>query len=170
VPSTYDKIQTTTLGSSTQFITFSGIPATYTDLVLIFQCTGASVNMNWDIRVGNGTVDSGSNYSATYLVGGSGGASSNRTSNQNTLRLGFSAFIQSSGGVFTAITQIMNYANTTTNKTVISRDGNANQDVVEAAVGLWRSTSAIDIITMGDFGGATMAAGTTATLYGIKAA
>lgn len=170
MPSTYEKIATQTLGSSTQFITFSSIPATYTDLVLVFQCTGASANMNWDIRVGNGTVDSGSNYSATYLVGGSGGASSNRVSNQNTMRLGFSAYIQSSGGVFTAITQLMNYANTSTYKTVISRDGNVNQSVVESAVGLWRSTSAINIITMGDFGGATMAAGTTATLYGIKAA
>ena len=169
MPSTYDKIQSTTLGSSTQFITFSAIPATYTDLVLVFQGTGASANMNWDIRVGNGTVDSGSNYSATYLVGGSGGASSNRVSNQNTLRLGFSAYIQASGGNFIAITQLMNYANTNTNKTIISRDGNVNL-AAEVAVGLWRSTAAINIITMGDFGGATMAAGTIATLYGIKAA
>jgi len=170
MPSTYTPIATTTLVSSQPTITFNVIPSTYTDLVLVFQCTAASVNMNWDIRVGNGTVDSGSNYSATYLVGGSGGASSNRVSNQNTMRLGFSAYIQSSGGVFTAITNIMNYANTTTYKSVISRDGNANQSVVESVAGLWRSTSAINIITVGDFGGATMAAGTTATLYGIKAA
>lgn len=166
---TYVALKTTTLSSSASTITFSSIPSTYTDLVLVFQCTAASANMNWDMRVGNGTVDSGSNYSATYLVGGSGGASSNRVSSQDRLRLGFSAYIQSSGGVFTAITQIMNYSNTTTNKTVLSRDNNANQSVVEAAVGLWRSTSAIDTITFGDFGGATMAAGTTATLYGIKA-
>lgn len=125
--------------------------------------------MNWDIRVGNGTVDSGSNYSATYLVGGSGGASSNRTSNQNTLRLGFSAYVQASGGNFMAVTQLMNYSNTTTYKTIISRDGNYDL-ATEQAVGLWRSTAAINIITMGDFGGATMAAGTIATLYGIKAA
>ena len=165
---TYALIEKTTLGSSTQFITFSSIPNTYTDLILVFQATGASANMNWDIRVGNGTVDSGSNYSATYVVGGSGGASSNRVSSQTAMRLGFSAYVQASGGNFMAVTQFMDYANTTTNKTVISRDGNANL-AAEAAVGLWRSTSAINIITMGDFGGATMAAGTTAALYGIQA-
>jgi hypothetical protein len=170
MPSTYDKIATTTLGSSQATITFSAISATYTDLVLIFQATAASANMNFDIRIGNGTVDSGSNYSMTYLLGGSGGAQSNRTSNQDRLRVGNSAFVQSSGGVFTAISQFMNYANTTTNKTIISRDGNVNQSVVESSVGLWRSTSAINIMTMGDFGGATMSAGTIATLYGIKAA
>ena len=170
MPSTYEKIQSTTLGSSTQFITFSSIAGTYTDLVLVFQATAASANMNFDIRIGNGTVDSGSNYSMTYLLGGSGGAQSNRTSNQDRLRVGNSAFIQSSGGVFTAISHFMNYSNTTTYKTIISRDGNVNQSVVESSVGLWRSTSAINIMTMGDFGGATMAAGTTATLYGIKAA
>jgi hypothetical protein len=168
--STYEKIQSTTLPSSTQFITFSSIPATYTDLVLVFQATAASANMNFDIRIGNGTVDSGSNYSMTYLLGGSGGAQSNRTSNQDRLRVGNSAYVQSSGGVFTAISHFMNYSNTTTYKTAISRDGNVNQSVVESSVGLWRSTAAINIITLGDFGGATMAAGTTATLYGIKAA
>jgi hypothetical protein len=64
----------------------------------------------------------------------------------------------------------MNYSNTTTYKTTLSRDGNVNQSVVESSVGLWRSTAAINIITMGDFGASTMAAGTTATLYGIAAA
>jgi hypothetical protein len=170
MPSTYEKIASTTLGSSAATITFSSISATYTDLVIVFQATAASANMNFDMRVGNGTVDSGSNYSATYLVGGSGGASSNRTSSQDRLRVGFSAYVQSSGGVFTSTTHFMNYANTSTYKTAISRDGNVNQSVVESSVGLWRSTSAINIITMGDFGGATMAAGTIATLYGIKAA
>jgi hypothetical protein len=167
MPNTYTELKRTVLSTSASTITLDNIPQNYTDLVLVFQCSAASANMNWDLRVGNGTVDSGSNYSATYLVGGSGGASSNRVSNQDRLRLGFSAFIQSSGGVFTAITQFMNYSNTTTNKTVISRDGNANQSVVEAATGLWRSTAAINIITMGDFGGSTMAAGTTVSLYGI---
>jgi hypothetical protein len=167
MPNTYTELRRTTLSTSASTITLDNIPQNYTDLVLVFQCSAASANMNWDLRVGNGTVDSGSNYSATYLVGGSGGATSNRVSNQDRLRLGFSAFIQSSGGVFTAITQFMNYSNTTTNKTVISRDGNANQSVVESAVGLWRSTAAINIITMGDFGGSTMAAGTTVSLYGI---
>jgi hypothetical protein len=167
---TYVALATQTLSSPASTITFSSIPQGYTDLVLVFQATAASANMNYDIRIGNGTVDSGSNYSDTYLLGGSGGAQSSRASNQDRLRVGNSAFIQSSGGVFTAITHFMNYSNTTTNKTMLSRDGNVNQSVVESSVGLWRSTAAINIITLGDFGASTMAAGTTASLYGIAAA
>lgn len=166
---TYVALATQTLGSAASTVTFTSIPQGYTDLVLVFQATAASANMNFDIRVGNGTVDSGSNYSDTYLLGGSGGAQSARASNQDRLRVGNSAFIQSSGGVFTATTHFMNYSNTTTYKTTLSRDGNVNQSVVESSVGLWRSTAAINIITLGDFGGATMAAGTTVSLYGIAA-
>jgi hypothetical protein len=165
---TYDSIASTTLTSSASTITFSSIPSTYTDLIIVFQCTASSANMNFDFRVGNGTVDSGTNYSGTYLVG-AGSASSTRLSNQDTMRSGQNCFIRTSGDVFQCITQFMNYSNTTTNKTVIHRLANANQSVVETSVSLWRSTSAINIITLGSFGSATMAAGTTATLYGIRA-
>jgi spore germination protein YaaH len=126
--------------------------------------------MNFDFRVGNGTVDSGTNYSGTYLVGASGGASSTRLSNQDVMRAGQNCFIRTSGDVFQCITQFMNYSNAATNKTVIHRLSNANQSTTETSVTLWRSTAAINIITMGAFGGATMAAGTIATLYGIQAA
>jgi hypothetical protein len=166
---TYVALATQTLSSSAATITFSSIPQGYTDLVLVFQCTASSANMNFDIRVGNGTVDSGTNYSGTYLVGASGGASSSRLSNQDLMRTGQNCFIRTSGDVFQCISQFMNYSNTTTNKTVIHRLGNANQSTVESSVSLYRNTAAINIITIGSFSGATMAAGTTASLYGIAA-
>jgi hypothetical protein len=167
---TYVALATQTLSSSAATITFSSIPQGYTDLVLVFQCAASSANMNFDIRVGNGTVDSGSNYSGTYLVGASGGASSSRLSNQDLMRTGQNCFIRTSGDVFQCISQFMNYSNTTTNKTVIHRLGNANQSTVESSVSLYSNTAAINIITIGSFSGATMAAGTTASLYGIAAA
>ena len=64
----------------------------------------------------------------------------------------------------------MNYANTTTYKTVLSRDAlnNASDGAVEAFVGLWRSTSAINTIQIkpdsGNFNTGTF------SLYGILAA
>ena len=63
---------------------------------------------------------------------------------------------------------IQNYANTTTYKTMISRASDATQNAI-AYVGLWRSTSAINSITLSVSAG-TFAIGSTFTLYGIKAA
>jgi hypothetical protein len=38
MPATYEPIATTTLGTAAAFITFSSIPATYTDLRLVIVC------------------------------------------------------------------------------------------------------------------------------------
>jgi len=62
----------------------------------------------------------------------------------------------------------MNYANSTTNKTVLSRGNNTGNHTI-AYVGLWRSTAAITSMLLGTTG-STWMAGSTFTLYGIKAA
>jgi hypothetical protein len=63
---------------------------------------------------------------------------------------------------------IMNYANTTTYKTAISRlDDAANY--VGTSVGLWRSTSAINSVTI-LAGTGNIPSGAMFTLYGIAAA
>jgi hypothetical protein len=64
----------------------------------------------------------------------------------------------------------MNYANTTTYKTVLQRGNNLN-GLVRADVGLWRKTpEAINSIYVYVYGGANLDAGMTLTLYGIKSA
>jgi hypothetical protein len=63
----------------------------------------------------------------------------------------------------------MNYSNTTTYKTWLSRSG-ASDRATEALVGLWRSTSAITTIALSIDAGATYSTGSTFTLYGIAAA
>ena len=63
------------------------------------------------------------------------------------------------------ILQVMNYANTNIYKTALARRGEGGFGV-DAYVGLWRSTSAINAITVfspNSFSG-------TLSLYGIKAA
>jgi hypothetical protein len=62
----------------------------------------------------------------------------------------------------------MNYSNTVTNKTVIAR-GNTTDFAVRASVGQWRSTAAITSIAV-KMGSSQFAAGSSFTLYGIKAA
>jgi hypothetical protein len=76
---TYTLIESQVLGSSAASVTFSSIPATYTDLVLkvSVRSNRAAGFDNIDIRF-NG--DSASNYSRTIISGNGEEVSSSRTS------------------------------------------------------------------------------------------
>jgi hypothetical protein len=164
---TYESIATQTLGSAATTVTFSSIPATYTDLVLIMMSkgTGIASAANGYLRFNS---DSGSNYSKTQMLG-VGVAQSQRSSNTSFLQWPFD-------DAEWQVTRfnIMNYANTTTFKTTILRQDLGTYGTA-AVVGLWRSTSAINAISLtssDNLGGGTadqFVAGSTFTLYGIKA-
>jgi hypothetical protein len=62
---TYEPIATTTLGTAAASITFSSIPATYTDLRLVVVAKAVSAS-TLDVRFNN---DSGTNYSKTEISG-----------------------------------------------------------------------------------------------------
>ena len=165
--STYEPIATTTLGSNTAAVTFSSISGSYTDLVLIANFVGFTTSANSAISVRfNG--DTGTNYSATYLRGNGTAASSARATNDNRMVVGATA-----GGTNTdwamSIVNFMNYSNTTTFKTVLSRYSQASLSA-EAEVGLWRNTAAITSIEFGTYGTNLTLAGSVITLYGITAA
>jgi len=168
MPATYEPIATTTLGSAAANIEFSGIGSTYTDLRIVL--VAQNNNADWGFfRVGNGTIDTGTNYSFTQLSGNGSSAASSRTTS-----ISYGAFENVSGlsntqwGFYTL--DIFSYAGST-NKTILatgSRDTNGSGNVA-TYVNLWRSTSAITIIRLYPNSG-TFTAGTTATLFGIKAA
>lgn len=168
--STYEKIATTTLGSAAASYTFSSISGSYTDLVLVFTGTMTSADYV-QFQVGNGSVDTGSNYSNTALKGNGTSASSSRSSNSTNIFTPEPMNTNQNN----LIINFQNYSNTTTYKTTLMRsntpltDGGAT-GTVSSTVGLWRSTSAINTIKMYTFAGQTYAAGSTFTLYGIKAA
>lgn len=150
---TYEPIATTTAGAA---VTFSSIPSTYTDLILIVRNASGSGGINNTIRVNGDTT---SNYSSTQLYASSGAAGSLRTSSASTSWGGIG------GADSISIIQFMNYSNTTTYKTWISR-GSGTGNYITMDVDLWRSTAAINSIYI-DSGAA---AGSSFTLYGIKAA
>jgi hypothetical protein len=163
--STYTPIATTTLGSSASSYTFTSIPQTYTDLVLVVAGTTGAAN-NILMQVGNGSIDTGTNYSTTFLYGDGSAAASSRQSNISTMLVGRIGTSQSIN-----IFQIMNYANTTTYKTFLCRGNNATASgQVITTVNLWRSTSAINQIKVLEQVGSDFQTGTTLTLYGITAA
>jgi hypothetical protein len=157
--STYETISSQTLGSAAASVTFSSIPGTYTDLVLVIAAnaggpTAASMRFNGD---------SATNYSDTILDGDGASATSYRETNRTNIWAG-SYYNTSTPTV--AIHNIMNYANTTTNKTTLSRI-NYPIAFTSAEVGLWRNTAAITSITLAT--GANFNTGSTFSLYGIKA-
>lgn len=168
--STYTPIATTTLGSAATSYTFTSIPTTYTDLVLVFDGVLSSADYVW-VRVGNGSVDTGSNYSQTYLMGNGSSASSGRSSSQTYF---FPQDPLNTGGN-NMVVNFQNYSNTTTYKSMLLRantpvtDGGAT-GTTRAQVALWRSTSAINTIQISTYAGQNFNTGSTFTLYGIQAA
>lgn len=156
---TYEAIATQTLGSAAASVTFSSIPSTYTDLVLVINYTaGTAAKVSFRL---NG--DSGSNYSRITVDGTGTGTASDLTSNNTEAIVSrFNATTSRSN----IILQFMNYSNTTTNKSVIHRHNNAGGQVSTSAM-LWDSTAAISRIDLITSNGATWSSATTANLYGI---
>jgi hypothetical protein len=161
MPNTYVALRTETVAVATSTVTFdlTGISG-YTDLVLVATIKPTATN-NARLRFNN---DSSSLYSNTSLSGSGSSAVSRRDSNATYFRLDWDGYNQTTEFNL-HITNIQNYSNTTTNKTIITRSGSAPTGV-DSLVGLYRSTSAInrlDIFTSND----NWAVGSTFSLYGI---
>lgn len=170
MPATYEPIATTTLGSAASSITFSSIPGTYTDLVLVtlLRENGGSNSpgSNMEVSVNN---DSGTNYSWTRTFADGTGVSSSRFTSQAYMSIATAAGGATSSNIFgLSILNFFSYAGST-NKTILSSHGvDANgSGWVFNSVGLWRSTSTITSIKINNASGNNFAANSTATLYGI---
>jgi hypothetical protein len=165
--STYEPIATVTLGSSNaSVLVMSSIPATYTDLILVTTAGTSSGANALYMRFNN---DSTSIYSATYLYGNGSSVASGGLTGRDAAVIGY--FVEpSTGNTFNSITQIQNYSNTSNFKTALSRANSTagTYPGAEASISLYRSTSAInriDVLVTSN----TLNAGSTFTLYGIKA-
>jgi hypothetical protein len=161
MPSTYEPIATTTLGTSSSTINFTSIPATYTDLRLVLVNINSSAT-DILLRVNS---DTGSNYSRITIRGDGTSTSTVLIANQPGIN-----FPNPTSATLYSICDynFFSYAGST-NKTVLttaSADRNGTGNTV-TMVGLWRNTAAITainlLVTSGSF-----SVGTTATLYGIK--
>ncbi len=152
---TYVALATQTLGSAAASVTFSSISSAYTDLVLVCSYS-KSAAARLDIQF-NG--DTGNNYSYTRVSGNGTSATSDRISNFAVIDGGYTNTTMA-----TSVIHIMNYSNTTTNKTTLIR-ANSTAEGTGAFVALWRNTAAITSITLG--GSNNLVAGSTFSLYGI---
>lgn len=162
LPTTYEPIATTTLGSAASSITFSSISSAYTDLRLVLFVKTSSGD---DLRLRFNTSTT-SVYSYTYLYGDGAFPSSNYQT--GTTYINPCQPSQLPTAQFSLITaDVFSYTGST-NKTVLCTNSNdkSGSGVVERTVGLWRDTSAINQIVLSPATG-QFSIGTTATLYGI---
>lgn len=157
--STYTPIANITLASTASSVTFTGIPQNYTDLVL--TASGSlTTETAMTLRFND---DSANNYSISYLYGNGTSAIASSEGPQSVVDVFYMDDNQSNTG----IAHIMNYANSTTKKTVISRAA-GTESLVISYVGLWQGTAAITSITVLLDAG-SMNSGMTLNLYGINA-
>lgn len=165
---TYDKIATQTLASDAITITFSSIPATYTDLRLVFVAkAGATGNPPVYIRLNS---DTATNYSNTILRGNGTAATSHSLANNNALFVGGYGVGVNTTYFSLHTVDLFSYVGSTykTVLTTSSQDFNGSGEVTRS-VGLWSSTAAITSILIWSTGTTSyFGIGTTATLYGIK--
>jgi hypothetical protein len=166
--STYTPIYAQTLSGSTASITFSNIPTTFTDLKLVVSGITTVTGYAFTLSVNS---DTGSNYSQTLISSNGTSAQSARYSSSNNTNMYIGGWVSGydSTAPSTLTLDFMNYSNTTTNKTILWRSSSSPRSV-ESGVMMYRRLAPITTITISSQSGASMATGSTFTLYGIKAA
>jgi hypothetical protein len=157
---TYVELKKETVTTPVASVTISGIDQGYTDLVLVANGSTTTAGRSLLVKFNS---DSTSIYSDTGLYGTGGGSGTSYKTPNNTV-IGAGEFYNYNT---TTILNFPGYSNTTTWKNLIGR-ANSASNYVQSFVGLRRDTSAITSITL-TVTSDTFAAGTTFSLYGIKA-
>ena len=157
---TYQPLANITLGSSASSVTFSSIPATFRDLVVIQQSKLSTTSYT------KGRLN-GSSATIYSNVGmrGNGSTAASVAQSTDAEFYPFFYFDESTSEFFIATIQIMDYSATDKHKTILSR-GNLSGTGVSAQASRWASTDAVTSVSLQPNSG-QYAAGSTFALYGI---
>ena len=156
---TYDLIASNVVSSAVASVTFSSIPSTYRDLVLVMQPTVSTAGNGLLMRVNS---DSGTNYQNLIMRGNGSATQAFGYSNQSSIFVTFGA-VDNVGTI--TIANIFDYNQTDKHKSVIVRH-NAIDYVVEQIGARWANTAAINSVSI--IGNSVnITAGSTFYLYGI---
>lgn len=159
---TYSPIASINLSSTATSVTFSSIPQTYTDLVMVISTINSSTG-NYILTRFNS--DSGTNYAQIRMLVSGTTTSSNNNFNDDSFAVMYQTNTTDPG---ICVMNIFNYANTTTFKNALSRDSFA-ADSSFFRIGMWRNTNAITTISL-TINGGSFKSGSTFNLYGILGA
>lgn len=170
---TFEPLASTTLGSDATSITLSSISSAYTDLriVALVRSDRASVIDSFGIQFNS---DSGTNYSDTQLyTDGAGSVLASRDTSATYILSGAIPGSTAPADAFaTSIFDLFGYSGST-NKSVLINNAfisNSSWRRTQRFIGLWRNTAAINSIKIIPAFGTNLVAGSSLTIYGIKAA
>jgi hypothetical protein len=156
---TYTPLANVTLGSSAASVTFSSIPATYRDLVLVMvPLIGSVAQARYRV---NGLETSIYSYVGAT---GSGGSTFSYSGTEDFGRLSLQQSQQIGRAFYTL--QFMDYSATDKHKTVLTRKNDPNGGEVNMNAGRVATTAAITSILVFNSEN-TFSAGSTFELYGI---
>lgn len=165
-----------TLASAASAITFSAIPATYTDLLVVFELrstrSGVANDDAW-LRVGNGSADTGSNYRQLLNYEGSSSGTI-RSAATTGIRIVVAATGATGDAGVSGVgeVKILRYATTGGHRLATGRGGvqatSGSYWEWRLATGAWTNTAdAIDVVSLVPQNGPNWAAGSRAALYGL---
>lgn len=168
----YESIATVTVGAGgSANVDFTSIPSTFKHLQIRFfgrDSIGDQISM----RVGNGSLDTGTNYNYHVLGGDGSTAQAAAQTSQTLIKVGYGFNGQGSSPTASCmsviIVDILDYQNTNKFKTIRSLGGyntNSTFNEIDFVSGAWRSTSAIDTIRLGSN---SIVQYSSIALYGIK--
>jgi hypothetical protein len=170
IADTYESISSQTLASTSATVVFTGIPQTYTDLVLVINARKGSASSEFDAWMRFNGIST-SIYGETSFYGTAGDVRGTVNDyNRTSSRLANLTFIDTDYTL--VISNLMNYTSTSMYKTSISYGGSSGGNL-GLSVSTWESTAAIASITIASGvsfpnAGAHFDAGSTFSLYGIK--
>jgi len=160
---TYTIVEAKTLGSSTASVTFTSIPATYTDLCILMSARSTTGSPDSEISEING---SSANLEGKWFFGENGSVTSGSYSG-NVVLVGLPKSTNTASTFGNVQIYISNYTGSQ-HKSIsidsVSENNAANEAFTTFATGLWSNTSAITSVKLsGNF-----ETSSTFHLYGIK--
>ena len=160
---TYVPLATITLASTDSEIVFSSIPATYRDLIVVFQGgnTGSIANL---LQKFNSDTNN-ANYSVVQMSGTGSTTSSTTPTAGSSFTTTFYGYLEQNLNA-NVIIQIMDYSATDKHKAFLSRASSASNGVT-AIAGRWANTTAINSISY-SASVADLRIGTTISLFGVN--
>lgn len=156
----------------------TSIPSSYDHLLLVASIR-SSKSSNYDkveLQMGNGSLDTGTNYSKTFMYASDSTPNSSRDDGQTGIEKFYITANSATADAFGTIKiWIPNYANTTNYKQVVGYSTAENVSasgtewLISNIAGLWSSTSAVDCVGIKETGDDLMQY-STFTLYGLTGA
>lgn len=174
MPVTYQLISSNVLSSSAASVTFSSIPATYTDLVLRYSARTDEAGSPYNDTKITFNGSTASNYSVTLLYADTTSAGSLRGSNAANIgrnyidAAGATSNTFASGEIYIPSYTVSQFKPLSSLNVTENNSATASTTLTAAVAGLFRNNTAISSITMAAQGSTQFVSGSSFYLYGIS--